>query len=390
MSNEKFDKFADNLQREIIEKEIRDHNERIVELFHNPPNWGKPPDEEITALKSYKNNRNETMEFFLKINGNDIIERANFITDGCGCMVATGSQTTLLIVGKSIEHVENIKPETIDDALNGLPDDEKHYTEFAISILRRLIEDYLIEKELIEENIDIPVEIENINLKGTIYYSKNTQLKAPFIINMAGFGDHRESYFVKLFSKKFANAGYYVLTFDYRAHGETALQTKKNISKLMQKIFADIEIVITWVLEKQKERLLEEDIILFGRSIGGAIILTQGYIDERAKLLIAACTRFDYHTVPSIKFSEEDIEYISPKYYLKEDSRNNERILIAHCRNDDIIPFTNLSQIQEQLGLNTENVIIYEMGKHAFSGYRHDLFKRSIEFINKNLKNSKR
>ena len=177
-----------------------------------------------------------------------------------------------------------------------------------------------------------------------------------------------------------------MLSFDYRAHGETALQTKKNISKLMEKIFADIEIVITWVLKKQKERLLEEGIILFGRSLGGAIILTKGYIDERVKLLIAACTRFDYHTVPSIKFSEEDIEFISPLYYLKEDSRNNERILIAHCQNDDIIPFTNLSQIQKQLGLNNENVIIYEMGKHAFSGYRHDLFKRSIEFINKNLK----
>lgn len=385
MSNEKFDEFVDKLQKEIIEKEIQDHNERIVELFHNPPNWGKPPDEEITASKSYENNRKETMEFFLKINDNDIIERANFLTDGCGCMVATGSQTTLLIEGKSIEHVENLQPEDIDDALNGLPDGEKHYAELAISILRRLIEDYIIEKELIEEHIDIPVEDDKINLKGTIYYSQNTLPKAPFIINMAGFGDHRESYFVKLFSKKFANAGFYVLTYDYRAHGETALQTRKNIAKLMKNIFIDIKSVITWVLEKQNERLLEENIVLFGRSFGGAIILTQGYIDERIKLLIPLCTRFDYHTVPSVRFSEEDIEFISPKYYLKKDPKNNERILIAHCRDDDRIPFKDLLQIKEQLGLKNENVIIYETGKHAFSGNRHDLFRRSIEFINKKL-----
>lgn len=390
MSNEKFDEFVDNLQKEIIEKEIRDHNEHIVELFHNPQNWGKPPDEEITVSNSYKNDRNETMEFFLKINDNDIIERANFLTDGCGCMVATGSQTTLLIEGKSIEYVENLKPKNIDDALNGLPDDEKHCAELAISILRRLIEEYIIEKEVIEENIDIPVDDDNINLKGTIYYSKNTLPKAPFIINMPGFGDHRESYFVKLFSKKFASAGFYVLAYDYRAHGETALQTRKNISKQLQNIYTDIESVITWVLEKQKERLLEENIILFGRSLGGAIILTQGYIDERVKLLIPVCTRFDYHSVTSIKFSEDDIKFISPKYYLKKDPKNNGRILTAHCRDDDVIPFDNLFQIKEQLDLKNENVIIYETGKHAFSGYRHDLFKRSIEFINKKLNNIKR
>jgi len=385
MSNEKFDEFVDKLQKEIIEKEIQDHNERIVELFHNPPNWGKPPDEEITASKSYENDRKETMEFFLKINDNDRIERANFLTDGCGCMVATGSQTTLLIEGKSIEHVENLQPEDIDDALNGLPDGEKHHAELAISILRRLIEDYIIEKELIEEHVDIPVEDDKINLKGTIYYSQNTLPKAPFIINMAGFGDHRESYFVKLFSKKFANAGFYVLTYDYRAHGETALQTRKNIAKLMKNIFIDIKSVIKWVLEKQNERLLEENIVLFGRSFGGAIILTQGYIDERIKLLIPLCTRFDYHTVPSVRFSDEDIEFVSPKYYLKKDPKNNERILIAHCRDDDRIPFNDLLQIKEQLGLKNENVIIYKTGKHAFSGNRYDLFRRSIEFINKKL-----
>jgi nitrogen fixation NifU-like protein len=385
MPNEKFDEFVDNLQKEIIEKEIQDHNERIVELFHDPPNWGKPPDDEITASKSYKNARNETMEFFLKINDNDIIERASFSTDGCGCMVATGSQTTLLITGQSIKYVEKLKPEEVDEALNGLPADEKHCAEFAISILRRLVEDYLIAKEMIEEDVDIPVEHGKINLKGTIYYSRNTLPKAPFIINMAGFGDHRESYFVKLFSKKFANEGFYVLSYDYRAHGETAKQTRRNISKVMQQIFTDIEVVITWVLEKQKERLLEDNIVLFGRSLGGAIILTQGYVDKRVKLLIAMCTRFDYHTVPTVRFSEEDIEFISPKYYLKKDPTNDDRILIGHCQDDDIIPFKNLFQIKEQLGLNEENVITYEGGKHAFSGYRHDLFFRSIEFINKKL-----
>jgi len=137
-----FDKFVENLQKEIIKKEIEDHNEKIVILFHDPQNWGKPPKKDITVFEEYRGGlKNYFLGLYLKIE-DDIIVKANFITDGCGVMVATGCQTTLLIEGRSIEYAESLKPENIDEALMGIPDEEKHCAELAIRTLRCAIQKY--------------------------------------------------------------------------------------------------------------------------------------------------------------------------------------------------------------------------------------------------------
>ncbi len=136
---EEFDKFVEKLQKEIVDKEINDFNEHIVNLFHNPKNWGKPAS--FTISHSSKGEKKDTMEFYLTIQ-DDIIKSANFFTDGCGATVATGSQTTILIEGKSLEYAENLKTQDIDLALNGLPDDHKHSLELAVNALRNLIAKY--------------------------------------------------------------------------------------------------------------------------------------------------------------------------------------------------------------------------------------------------------
>ena len=141
---ENFNNFVEKLQKEIIDKEIQDFNEHIVNLFHNPKNWGKPVN--FTISHSYKGKKNDTMDFYLTIQ-DDIIKSANFFTDGCGATVATGSQTTLLIEGKSLEYAESLKPEDIDLALKGLPDDHKHSLELAVNALRTLIAKYKAKRD---------------------------------------------------------------------------------------------------------------------------------------------------------------------------------------------------------------------------------------------------
>jgi alpha-beta hydrolase superfamily lysophospholipase len=234
--------------------------------------------------------------------------------------------------------------------------------------------------EIKVEGVGIPIEEDNIILKASIYSSPNIPKNAPFIINLAGLMDHRESFFVQFYSKKFTQAGYYVLSYDYRAHGETRKQTGSRWDKMVVKIFSDIHVVIDWILRNQKERMLDDKIFLFGRSMGGAIILTNGFKDHRTQKLVALCTRFDYHTT-KIKFPEEDIRKISPKYFLKQSQENDKRILIAHCKDDPRIPFENLSQIKNALGLNSENVIEYEDGGHSFKGHREDIFEKTIRFL---------
>ncbi|MFX0047941.1 MAG: iron-sulfur cluster assembly scaffold protein [Candidatus Hermodarchaeota archaeon] len=138
-TEDSFDNFVEKLQQEIIEKEINDFNENIVNLSQNPKNWGKPSS--FTISNSSKGSHKEMMEFYLTID-NGIIKKANFFTDGCGATVATGSQTTLLIEGKSLEYAENLKSKDINLALNGLPEDHKHSLELAVNTLKSLIRKY--------------------------------------------------------------------------------------------------------------------------------------------------------------------------------------------------------------------------------------------------------
>ena len=141
MKKDSFDDFVEKLQEELIEQELEDYNEYIVELFHNPKNWGKLPEEEITVSQTYLGPCGDTMYFFLKIKDNKI-EKANFITDGCGASVATASQTTLMIEGKSVEFAQNLKSKDIDNALHGLPEDHKHCAELAARTLHKAIQKY--------------------------------------------------------------------------------------------------------------------------------------------------------------------------------------------------------------------------------------------------------
>jgi len=141
MPENNLDEYVKKLQKEIIDQELEHYNKYIVSLFHDPKNWGKPPNEEITVTHAYEGPCGDTMQFFLKIKDN-IIEKANFITDGCGATVAAGSQMTLMVEGKSLEFAESLSPEDIDDALKGLPEDHKHCAELAVRTLKRSIEKY--------------------------------------------------------------------------------------------------------------------------------------------------------------------------------------------------------------------------------------------------------
>jgi nitrogen fixation NifU-like protein len=145
MSREEFDKFVDNLQKEVIKKELEDYNEYIVNLFHSPKNWGKLSPEDISVTHSYKGSCGDTMQFFFKIK-NNLIEKVTFITDGCGASVATGSQATIMLQGKTLNFAEKLKPMDIDSALHGLPDDHKHCAELAAITIKQAIEKYKINK----------------------------------------------------------------------------------------------------------------------------------------------------------------------------------------------------------------------------------------------------
>ncbi|MFX0028672.1 MAG: iron-sulfur cluster assembly scaffold protein [Candidatus Hermodarchaeota archaeon] len=141
MSPDNLDKWVEEIQKEIIDEEVRRYNKYIVSLMQNPKNWGKPNSSEISVWHAYEGPCGDTMYFFLKIE-KGVIEKANFMTDGCGATVAAGCQTTILIQGKTLEYAKTLTPADIDNSLGGLPDDHKHCAELAIRTLIHAIEKY--------------------------------------------------------------------------------------------------------------------------------------------------------------------------------------------------------------------------------------------------------
>nr|MDO8086690.1 iron-sulfur cluster assembly scaffold protein [Candidatus Sigynarchaeum springense] len=140
-TEEAFDKFARELQQELIDEELREYNERIVELFHDPPNHGKLAVDGVLE-HSYLGPCGDQMTFFLVIK-DGTIEKVNFVTTGCGASVVAGAQATLLAEGKTIAEALKIEAATIDDALDGLPADHKHCAELAARTLHQALQKHV-------------------------------------------------------------------------------------------------------------------------------------------------------------------------------------------------------------------------------------------------------
>jgi len=133
--------YLQQLKENIDENELDEYNDYIIDLFEKTKNWGKPSRDEISVSQRFRGPCGDSMKFFLNIK-NGIIKKARFITDGCGASVATASQTTLLIEGKSLNKAKKLTAEDIDSSLGGLPIDHKHCAELAIKTLNRALKQY--------------------------------------------------------------------------------------------------------------------------------------------------------------------------------------------------------------------------------------------------------
>ncbi|MBN1470726.1 MAG: iron-sulfur cluster assembly scaffold protein [Syntrophaceae bacterium] len=83
-----------------------------------------------------------TMEFWLKVQDSKI-KKISFTTDGCEPSLASGSVTTCLAEGKSIEGAKAISQQDVLNVLEGLPKDHEHCALLAVNTLKAACEDYL-------------------------------------------------------------------------------------------------------------------------------------------------------------------------------------------------------------------------------------------------------
>jgi nitrogen fixation NifU-like protein len=131
-----FDHLVEELRQQVLEDARTVYSDKVIEAFYNPKNLGRMPESDGRGI--VQGWCGDTMEIYLRLNGEGI-EKASFMTDGCGPSVACGSMLTTMVTGMSLEEASEVRPEDLLAALDGLPDESAHCAELAVSTLREAL-----------------------------------------------------------------------------------------------------------------------------------------------------------------------------------------------------------------------------------------------------------
>lgn len=121
------------------------YNPKILELFKNPKNLGKMEDATVIAVAGNPL-CGDMITFYLKINDQDVIEKASFESYGCAANIATSSIVTEMIRGMKLEDAWQISYKSVADAVGGLPSIKFHCGILAVGALKRAIRKYYEKK----------------------------------------------------------------------------------------------------------------------------------------------------------------------------------------------------------------------------------------------------
>jgi nitrogen fixation NifU-like protein len=117
------------------------YNPKVLELFRNPKNLGKMEDATVTAVAGNPL-CGDMITFYLKINNQDIIEKASFESYGCAANIATSSIVTEMIKEMSLEDAWKVSWKSVTEAVGGLPSVKFHCGILAVGALKRAIRKY--------------------------------------------------------------------------------------------------------------------------------------------------------------------------------------------------------------------------------------------------------
>jgi len=130
----------DDLQALVMADARKIYSETVIDHAMNPRNLGTMQDGDGYARVTGP--CDDTMEVWLKTNDNTITD-INFMTDGCGTSIASGSMMTEMAKGKSIGEAGSISQQDILNALGGLPEESEHCALLSVNTLTTAIKDYL-------------------------------------------------------------------------------------------------------------------------------------------------------------------------------------------------------------------------------------------------------
>ena len=125
---------------EYTERSLLKYTQKVIDLFRNPKNVGEMENPTVEAVEGDPM-CGDMFKMFLKIEDDQIVD-AKFLSFGCAANIATGSMTTEMIKGKTVDEAEKIKIKEITDGLGGLPGLKMHCAVLAYKTLKKAIQGY--------------------------------------------------------------------------------------------------------------------------------------------------------------------------------------------------------------------------------------------------------
>lgn len=117
------------------------YSEKVFDHFRHPRNLGEMDD--ASGVGEVGNAKcGDIMRMYLKIDDNDMITDAKFITFGCGSAIATSSMATEMIIGKPLSEASKLSNKAVTESLDGLPQHKIHCSVLAEQAIKAAIEDY--------------------------------------------------------------------------------------------------------------------------------------------------------------------------------------------------------------------------------------------------------
>jgi nitrogen fixation NifU-like protein len=126
----------DELEQEIARRTAGRFSTTVLRAALFPEHMGKM--DQPDGYAGTQGECGDLMTFYLRIQG-ERIQKISFTTDGCDATIASGEMLASMVTGMALEQAEQVTPEDLLTALDGLPPNHVHCAALAVGTLREAI-----------------------------------------------------------------------------------------------------------------------------------------------------------------------------------------------------------------------------------------------------------